>query len=130
MLYRAYSEQDFAALYAIEELCFQPPFRFGRRQMRQLVQSGNTATWIAEQEGRMCGFAVAEWTAHVGRIAAYIQTIEVAPDWRGQGVGGELLGRVEASARAAAQTYCRSRLRNEPTPAASQCGRRFCRCRG
>ena len=101
MLYRAYSEQDFAALYAIEELCFQPPFRFGRRQMRQLVQSGNTATWIAEQEGRMCGFAVAEWTAHVGRIAAYIQTIEVAPDWRGQGVGGELLGRVEASARAA-----------------------------
>jgi ribosomal protein S18 acetylase RimI-like enzyme len=101
VLFRAYTEQDFAELYAIEELCFPPPFRFGRRQMRQLVQSGNAATWIAEQDGRMCGFAIAEWTAQAGQIAAYIQTIEVAPDWRGQGVGGELLGRIEASARAA-----------------------------
>ena len=30
----------------------------------------------------------------------YLQTLEVSPDWRGQGVGGELLRRVEGSARA------------------------------
>ncbi len=101
MLYRPYIAEDFAELYAIEELCFQPPMRFGRGQMRRLVQSVRAATWIAIESGRMSGFAIAEWTAHAGRIAAYIQTIEVAPDRRGQGIGRELLGCVEASARAA-----------------------------
>jgi ribosomal protein S18 acetylase RimI-like enzyme len=83
--------------------------------MRQLVQSGNTATWIAEHGGQLCGFAIVEWMREAGRVpsdgswslgcrgeaVAYIQTIEVALDWRGQGVGGELLRRVEGSARAA-----------------------------
>jgi hypothetical protein len=36
MLYRRYLPEDFNALYAIEEACFQQPFRFGRRYMRQL----------------------------------------------------------------------------------------------
>jgi ribosomal protein S18 acetylase RimI-like enzyme len=101
VLYRAYTEQDFAPLYAIEELCFQPPLRFGRRQMRQLVQRGNAATWIAEQDGPVCGFAIVEWMRDRGGVIAYLQTIEVAPDWRGLGVGSELLRRVEGSARAA-----------------------------
>jgi ribosomal protein S18 acetylase RimI-like enzyme len=101
VLYRAYTTEDFAGLYAIEELCFQPPFRFGRRQMRQLVQRGNAATWIAEHGGPVCGFAIVEWMREASGVVAYIQTIEVAPDRRGQGVGGELLRRVEGSARAA-----------------------------
>ena len=101
MLYRPYTAEDFAGLYAIEELCFQPPFRFGRRQLRQLVQRRNAATWIAEQDGLLCGFAIVEWMRDRGGVSAYIQTIEVAPDRRGLGVGRELLRRVEGSARAA-----------------------------
>ncbi len=99
MLYRLYTPEDFADLYAIEEACFEPPQRFGRRYMRQLVVSPNTATWIAEEEdGRMAGFAVVEWTQQTGGMIAYIQTIEVAAARRGRGVGGELLRRIEASA--------------------------------
>jgi ribosomal protein S18 acetylase RimI-like enzyme len=115
VLFRPCTVEDFAALYAIEELCFQPPMRFGRAQMRRLIQDKNAATWIAEQGGQLCGFAIVEWgrersgvpsdgSSSMGctsEIVAYIQTIEVAPDRRGQGVGGELLHRVEASARAA-----------------------------
>jgi ribosomal protein S18 acetylase RimI-like enzyme len=101
VLFRHYKAEDFAALYAIEELCFESAFRFGRGQMRRLVQSAKAATWIAEQDGRMSGFAIVEWTREPGGIAAYIQTIEVAPERRGQGVGGELLRRVEGSATAA-----------------------------
>jgi len=101
VLYRPYTAEDFAGLYAIEELCFQPPFRFGRRQLRQLVQRRNAATWIAEQDGLLCGFAIVEWMRDRGGVIAYLQTIEVAPDWRGLGVGSELLRRVEGSARAA-----------------------------
>ena len=101
MIYRPYTPQDFASLYAIEEICFQPPLRFGRRQMRQLIQGRNTATWIAEQDGPICGFAIIEWMRERSGVIAYIQTIEVAPERRGQGIGGELLRRVEGSARAA-----------------------------
>jgi ribosomal protein S18 acetylase RimI-like enzyme len=100
MLYRLYTPDDFAPLYAIEEVCFQPPFRFGRKYMRKLIDSPNAATWIAEEDGRMAGFALVEWTQETGGIIAYIQTIEVAPDRRGRGIGGELLRRVEDSARA------------------------------
>jgi ribosomal protein S18 acetylase RimI-like enzyme len=99
--YRPYSPQDFTALYAIEELCFQPPFRFGRQYMRRLVARANAATWIAEEEGRMTGFAIAEWTWRAGEGAAYIQTIEVTPEERGRGIGNQLLSRIEDSARAA-----------------------------
>ena len=49
----------------------------------------------------MAGFAVVEWLEEERATVAYIQTIEVAADERRQGVGGELLRNVEASARAA-----------------------------
>jgi ribosomal-protein-alanine N-acetyltransferase len=96
VIYRLYAPEDFDQLYAVEEACFQPPFRFGRRYMRQLVNSSNAATWIADQDRRLAGFAIVEWE----QTAAYIQTLEVAPDHRGQGIGAELLRRIEGSSRA------------------------------
>ena len=99
--YRPYKPEDFAALYAIEELCFQPPLSFSRRHMRQLVTSPHAATWIAEDDGHMVGFAIVEWAEETGIVVAYIQTIEVAPEQLRQGIGKELLRRIEASARAA-----------------------------
>jgi ribosomal protein S18 acetylase RimI-like enzyme len=101
VIYRLYTAEDFAPLYTIEELCFQPPFRFGRGYMRQLVYRSNAATWIAEENGQMAGFAIVEWSREPDEIMAYIQTLEVAPEQRGRGVGGELLRRIEGSARAA-----------------------------
>jgi ribosomal protein S18 acetylase RimI-like enzyme len=101
MFYRPYRPEDFAALYAIEELCFQPPLRFSRAYMRKLVESVNAATWIAEEDGRMAAFAIVEWSEDDGATIAYIQTIEVAPEKRRQGIGGELMRRVEQSAQAA-----------------------------
>lgn len=101
MTYRLYAPEDFAALYAIEEVCFKPPFRFDRRYMRQLVNSSDAATWIAEEDGQMAGFAIIEWDGEKGAALGYVQTIEVLPAWRGRGVGRELLVRVEDSARTA-----------------------------
>jgi ribosomal protein S18 acetylase RimI-like enzyme len=69
--------------------------------MRQLVESRDAATWIAEQDGQLAGFAIVEWMREQDGIAAYIETLEVAPASRRQGVGGELLQRVEASAQSA-----------------------------
>ncbi len=101
MVYRPYIPEDFAQLYAIEEICFQPPFRFGRRYMRNLAGSAGTATWIAEGTGGMAGFAIAEWNRESGVSTAYLQTLEVLPEFRRQGVARELLARIEGSATAA-----------------------------
>jgi len=67
--------------------------------MRHLIEQHNSATWIAEDDGIMCGFGLVEW-ARESQMVAYIQTLEVIPERRGQGVGGELLSCLENSARA------------------------------
>jgi ribosomal protein S18 acetylase RimI-like enzyme len=46
----------------------------------------------------MAGFAIVEWALQAAPTAAYIQTIEVLPALRGQGIGGELLRRIQGSA--------------------------------
>lgn len=101
MLYRLYQPEDFPALYAVEELCFDPPWRFSRSYMRKIVKNPHSATWIAEEGADLVGLAVVKWSAGQGEQAAYIETIEVHPAWCGRGIGGELLRYAEESARAA-----------------------------
>jgi ribosomal-protein-alanine N-acetyltransferase len=116
--YRPYKAEDFEALYALEEACFQPPFRFGRRYMREVVGRKDAATWIAEDDGKIAGFGIVHWEnirARAGRptpqpagkpavhgeVMAYLETLEVRLDLRGRGAGGELLRQCEESARVA-----------------------------
>lgn len=101
MHYRLYRPGDFLHLYAIEEICFQPPLRFPRTYMRRIVDGPASATWIAEDGDTMTGFAIVEWSRPPDCFA-YIQTIEVLPEYRNRGVGNELLCRVEDSSRIAA----------------------------
>ena len=97
MLYRPYKPEDFPELYRVEETCFVPPFRFSRSYIRQIIDGPNSATWIAEENGSIAGFAVIEWTGDPSP-QAYIQTIEVLPEFRGMGAAGELMRRLEKSA--------------------------------
>jgi ribosomal protein S18 acetylase RimI-like enzyme len=105
MHYRLYRPSDFEPLYAIEELCFQPPLRFPRRYMRSVIENPDSATWIAEEvadeTARMAGFAIVEWGGAAEDRFAYIQTLEVSPGYRRRGVGRRLLAQVEESARCA-----------------------------
>ena len=98
MLYRPYQPDDFAQLYAVEETCFQPPFRFSRAYMRQVITSPAAATWMAEENGTIAGFAIVEWSVEPDESTAYIQTIEVLPEFRRMGVAGKLMCRLEDSA--------------------------------
>jgi len=99
--YRPYVAEDFDQLYALEERCFEPPFRFSRRMMRALLRHPNSAAWVAEENGKMVGFAIVEWTERGSDSTAYIQTIEVSPDARRHGVGEELLNWIECTAAGA-----------------------------
>lgn len=117
MHYRLYRADDFAALYAIEEACFNPPFRFGRVTMRELIESSTSATWIAEDEKGMAGFGIVEWILEPGHASAYIPTIEVSPPHRRRGIGLELLRHLEASASAAGATLIWLHVDAENEPA-------------
>jgi len=109
MNYRLYQPADFAALYAVEELCFGAPFRFSRELMRKLIANPNSATWIAEdnfaekkideeKNKELAGFAIVDWATVPKGTIAYIQTIEVNPASRRQGIATELLRLSEISA--------------------------------
>ena len=101
MHFRLYQDDDFAALYEIELACFQPPFRFSRATMRQLISDPDSATWIAFEHEQMAGFAIVYWSHPPEQSVAYIQTLEVAPAHRNRGIAGELLRRLEESVRSA-----------------------------
>src|ERR1700733_7771016 len=100
MLYRPYQPADFAQLYAVEELCFEPAFRFSRALMRKLVANPNSATWIAIENEKLAGFAIVDWATVPKGTVAYIQTIEVHPALRRRGIAHELMRLAEESARA------------------------------
>jgi len=117
MPYRLYQPGDFDQLYAIEEICFQPPQRFSRRYLRQLIDSPDSATWIAEQNGTLTGFAILEWSQQIPGIVAYIETIEVLPEFRGLGIGLELMRHLEGSAAAARATAIWLHVDAENAPA-------------
>ncbi|MGH9589533.1 MAG: GNAT family N-acetyltransferase, partial [Terracidiphilus sp.] len=98
MLFRRYLTDDFQALYAIEERCFEPRFRFGRGYMQHLVRNPEAVTWVAEEDGVMAGFAIVAWGRSVSAEGGYLQTIEVVPEFRNRGVGEKLVGLAEISA--------------------------------
>jgi [ribosomal protein S18]-alanine N-acetyltransferase len=103
MNYRLYQPADFAALYAVEEVCFEAPFRFSRVLMRKLIANPNSATWIAEtsiseENSELAGFAIVDWATVPKGTVAYIQTIEVNPTLRRKGIASELLRLSEVSA--------------------------------
>ena len=97
--YRLFQPDDFDDLYAVEEVCFQPPQRFSRRYMRYLVSIADrhVDSW---KDSRIAGFAIVEWSKLGEHVVAYIATIEVLPQMRCHGVGAELLRRIEGSANA------------------------------
>ena len=117
MHYRLYRPGDFPQLYAIEQLCFQPPFRFPRRYMQQLVTSPTAATWIAEEDEQMTAFAIVEWSSDSENTTAYIQTLEVAPSQRKRGIATQLLHRLETSASTAGATAIGLHVAEQNTPA-------------
>jgi ribosomal-protein-alanine N-acetyltransferase len=89
MRLREYTESDLEAIFALDEVCFEPPFRFSARVMQQFAEARNALTVVAETEmGEIAGFCI----AHVERAGkgfrAYVVTLDVAPQCRRHGLAG------------------------------------------
>jgi len=99
MQLREYTENDLEAIFALDEVCFEPPFRFSARAMKQFAEARNALTVIAESEtGEIAGFCI----AHVERggkgLRAYVVTLDVAPHYRRHGLARQMLERIEQQA--------------------------------
>lgn len=90
---------DVDAMYALDLLCFDKPFRFDFRSMRRYATSPGAIVLIAEIAGEIAGFIVINPTRRRALHAAYITTLDVHPDFRRQGIARQLV--VEAECRAA-----------------------------
>lgn len=98
MRLREYKDSDLEAIFALDQVCFAPPFRFSKRAMRRFAESRNALTVVAEDEGTgVAGFAI----AHVERRVGYVVTLDVAPRCRRRGLAGWMMRTIEGQARAA-----------------------------
>jgi ribosomal-protein-alanine N-acetyltransferase len=95
---REYREGDLEAMYALDLVCFEPVFRFSRRAMRRFAESAGAVTVLAEVEGDLAGFAIAQLEGEVG----YVVTLDVAPAWRRRGLARRLMEEAETRVKAAA----------------------------
>ncbi len=101
-------------MYALDIVCFAPPFRFSRGAMRRFAEAENAFVRLAidpvDEAGPpgMVAFGIVH-VEHIapahGELFGYVVTLDVAPAARGKGIAGALMGSLEhAAAQAGAQT--------------------------
>ena len=91
---------DIGAMYGLDLLCFDDPFRFDLGSMRRYATHPKAIVVVAEVDGGMCGFIVVNPGRRQALRAAYVTTLDVHPEYRRQVIARSLL--VEAERRAAA----------------------------
>ena len=91
IILRPYVPDDFETLYQIDQACYPPGIAYSKRALRWFLRLPSAGCLVAETEGRLTGFILAE---HVGTVGHLI-TIDVLEAHRRRGVGTALLSRVE-----------------------------------
>jgi ribosomal-protein-alanine N-acetyltransferase len=94
---RDYRPTDLDALFRLDEACFTEEFRFDRESMRGFAEEPNAIVQIAETTcDEIAGFVI----VHVERVAselmAYVVTLDVAPEFRREGLAQRLMSEAES----------------------------------
>ena len=84
---------DFEALFQIDQICFPPDIAFSRRELLFALRHPKSSAWIAEDPGRILGFAVAQVD---NRSCAHILTLDVIPEARQRRIGTALMNKLHA----------------------------------
>jgi len=90
---RSYATEDFDALYAIDQACYEPAIAYSKRELRNYLRFPGGDCVIAEAEvpAKIAGFCM---SAHQD-ARGYIITIDVLAEFRRHGVGTLLLAEIE-----------------------------------
>jgi ribosomal-protein-alanine N-acetyltransferase len=95
--------EDLEAMYALDHLCFEEPFRFTWSTMRRFAARADAIALVAEAgvepTAGLAGFVI----VHVDRRdrSAYVVTLDVHPDRRRRGIAHTLLAEAERLAHEA-----------------------------
>ena len=55
---RGYRDDDLDAMFRLDEVCFEAPFRFSRAAMRRFAKARRARVAIAELDGELVGFCI------------------------------------------------------------------------
>jgi len=110
---RAFRAEDIETLYHIDQACFAPGIAYAREELRGFIGRRRSRTWIAEENGEIAGFVIAERRAE---RAAHIVTIDVVDRWRRRGVGSMLMDAAErwTAEQKLLQVYLETAANNAP----------------
>lgn len=98
---RSFEPHDFAALHRLDQACFPPGISYSKTTLRYFLTLPSADCVIAEEGGRVVGFAVSEENPPL----AHIITLDVAEKHRRQGVGTALLEQLESNLAARAVRF-------------------------
>jgi ribosomal-protein-alanine N-acetyltransferase len=99
---RSYRNGDLQAIFALDQVCFQQPFRFSRSAMRRFAEASNALTVVGDAgEQQVAGFAIAHVERSGGQRVAYVVTLDVAPEHRRRGLARAMMRVLELQAQAA-----------------------------
>lgn len=90
---RSYEPHDFAALHRLDQACFPPGISYSKTTLRYFLTLPSADCVIAEESGRIVGFAVSEENPPL----AHIITLDVTEKHRRLGVGTALLQQLESN---------------------------------
>ena len=105
MQIRPYREQDFEALYRLDQRCYPPGIAYSRFALHAFLSERGAQAFVAEEESALVGFVLARQMS-AGR--GHIITLDVEEAHRRRGLGTALLAAAERWL--AAQGVARVRL--------------------
>jgi len=91
---RGFEARDLDAMFRLDETCFEEPFRFTHEAMQRFAESRKARVVIAESDGKLVGFAI----LHVEGRVGYVVTLDVAENFRRQGLGMRLMQAMDEQA--------------------------------
>ena len=88
MRIRSYLPSDFERLHEIDQICFERDIAYSHAELGFYLRDSRSVARVAEVPGQIAGFVL-------GRVErnfiAHVITLDVAPEWRRQGVGTRLM---------------------------------------
>ncbi len=93
---RAGRAADIPAMFALDLVCFEEPFRFDLKSMRRFALRAGAIVVVAKATGELAGFVIVHLER--GRLA-YVVTLDVAPEFRRRGLARALMAEAESQAR-------------------------------
>lgn len=92
--------QDFPALYALDQACFAPGISWSQAELQYFLRYPGNLAVVAEEDGRIAGFAIAGTQRRRGTLVGRLITIDVDSSMRRRGVGHRLMQTLEEQLRA------------------------------